>query len=139
MKTILFWKFKSIIRSWLLIYIDLDNPVYIDFAYTSDPRVFEVLIYWVDIESPSKSPGENSDDWCIIIRIYVRVTKVRFLYISYWLVWEPKLDRAYCCDLASKTWSCVYISKLWIWKANQLIDWWLCCVIIYLNQYVKER
>ena len=42
--------------------MNLDNPVYIDFAYTSDPRVFEVLIYWVDIESPSKSPGENSDD-----------------------------------------------------------------------------
>ena len=39
-----------------LIYIDVDNPVYIDFAYTSDPRVFEVLIYWVDIESHSSRP-----------------------------------------------------------------------------------
>ena len=41
---------------WLFIYIDVDNPIYIDFAYTSDPRVFEVLIYWVDIESPSSRP-----------------------------------------------------------------------------------
>ena len=34
----------------------MDNPVYIDFAYTSDPRVFEVLIYWIDIESYSSGP-----------------------------------------------------------------------------------
>ena len=34
----------------------MDNPVYIDFAYTSDPRVFEVLIYWIDIESHSSRP-----------------------------------------------------------------------------------
>ena len=33
--------------------LNLDHPVYIDFAYTSDPRVFEVLIYWIDIESHS--------------------------------------------------------------------------------------
>ena len=52
------------------------------------------------------------------------------LYISIRLVWEPKLDRAYCCDLASKTWFSVYISKLWIWNDNQHIDCWLCCLII---------
>ena len=37
-------------------YIDLDNQVYKDFAYTSDPRVFEVLIYWIDIESHYSRP-----------------------------------------------------------------------------------
>ena len=38
-------------------YIDVDNPVYTDFAYTSDPRVFEFLIYWIDIELHSSRPG----------------------------------------------------------------------------------
>ena len=56
MKTNLVLKYKSIIRIWLFIYIDVDNPVYIDFAYTSDPRVFKVLIYWIDIESHSSRP-----------------------------------------------------------------------------------
>ena len=55
---------------------------------------------------------------------------MRFLYISYWLVWEPKLDRAYCCELAPKMWFFYYISKLWIWNDNSLIDCWLCCLII---------
>ena len=36
--------------------MNLDNPVYIDFAYTSDPRVFEVLIYWIDIDPHSSRP-----------------------------------------------------------------------------------
>ena len=56
MKTILFWKFKSIIRIWLYIYIELDSPVYKDFAYTPCKSVFEVLIYWIDIESHSSRP-----------------------------------------------------------------------------------
>ena len=56
MKTNLVLKYKSIIRIWLFIYIDVDNPVYIDFAYTPDPRVFEILIYWIDIESHSSRP-----------------------------------------------------------------------------------
>ena len=40
-----------------LFYIDLDSPVYKDFAYTPCKRVFEVLIYWIDIELHSSRPG----------------------------------------------------------------------------------
>ena len=40
----------------MLFVLNLDNPVYINFAYTSDPRVFEVLIYWIDIDSHSSHP-----------------------------------------------------------------------------------
>ena len=35
----------------------MDNRVYIGFAYTRHERIFEVLIYWVDIESHSSCPG----------------------------------------------------------------------------------
>ena len=134
----MFWKFKSIIRSWLFIYIDLDNPVYIDFAYTSDPRIFEVLIYRVDIEPHSSSPTmfwwwfETSSAFMFEWR------RCDFLYISIRLVWEPKLVRTHCCELASKTWFFVYVSKLWIWNSNSLIDWCLCCLfncLIILNHY----
>ena len=35
----------------------MDNLVYKGFAYTRHERIFEVLIYWVDIESHSRHPG----------------------------------------------------------------------------------
>ena len=65
----------------------MDNPVYIDFAYTSDPRVFEILIYWIDIESHSSCPEMiqmmrphhqclySSDEG--VISIYFHLTGVR--------------------------------------------------------------
>ena len=36
--------------------LNLDNPIYKDFAYTRHERIFEVLIYWIDIESHSSRP-----------------------------------------------------------------------------------
>ena len=35
----------------------MDNIVYKGFAYTRHERIFEVLIYWIDIESHSSRPG----------------------------------------------------------------------------------
>ena len=35
----------------------MDNLVYKGFAYTRHERIFEVLIYWIDIESHSRHPG----------------------------------------------------------------------------------
>ena len=35
----------------------MDNRVYKGFAYTRHERIFEVLIYWIDIESHSRHPG----------------------------------------------------------------------------------
>ena len=29
----------------------MDNPLYKGFAYTRHERIFEVLIYWIDLES----------------------------------------------------------------------------------------
>ena len=37
----------------ILFVLNLDNRVYKDFAYTRHERIFEVLIYWIDIESHS--------------------------------------------------------------------------------------
>ena len=34
----------------------MDNLVYKGFAYTRHERIFEVLIYWIDIESHSSRP-----------------------------------------------------------------------------------
>ena len=48
--------FENLIQLYVfeyLLILNLDNAVYKDFAYTSDLRVFEVLIYWIDIESHS--------------------------------------------------------------------------------------
>ena len=37
--------------------MNFGNPVYKDFVYMSCKRVFEVLIYWIVIESNSSCPG----------------------------------------------------------------------------------
>ena len=39
-----------------LFILNMDNQVYIDFAYTRHERIFEVLIYWIDIGPHSSSP-----------------------------------------------------------------------------------
>ena len=39
-----------------LFILNLDNRVYKEFAYTRHERIFEVLIYWIDIESYSSGP-----------------------------------------------------------------------------------
>ena len=88
----------------MIIYLyELDSPVYKDFAYTPCKRVFEVLIYWIDIESHSSRP----EMILMIVRTsseLVFVFRRRDIYI-FPIDWceNPKLDRAYCCDLASKT------------------------------------
>ena len=116
----------------------LDNSVYKEFAYTPCKRIFKVLIYWIDIESHSRHP-----EMVLMIdrsssEIYVRVLKMWYLYISYWLVWEPKLDRAYCCDLASKIWFLTMYQSYQFENSNPRIDCWLCCLfncLIILNHY----
>ena len=34
----------------------MDNPIYKGFVYTRHERIFEILIYWIDIESHSRHP-----------------------------------------------------------------------------------
>ena len=69
----------------ILFVLNLDNLVYEDFAYTRHERIFEVLIYWIDIESHSSSP-----DMILMMarhRQYLLSSlKAGFLYISIRLV-----------------------------------------------------
>ena len=92
--------------------MDVDNRVYIDFAYTRHERIFEVLIYWIDIESYSSGPK-------MILMIVRTSSELVFMFrrcdiYIFPIDWceNQKLDRAYCCELASKTRFSVYVSKL---------------------------
>ena len=76
----------------------MDNRVYIDFAYTRHERIFEVLIYWIDIESHSRHP-EMILMVASVVRVYVRVSKVGFLYVSIDWYEDQHLVSTHCCDL----------------------------------------
>ena len=92
-----------------LFYIDQDNPIYKDFAYMSCKRVFEVLIYWVDIESCSSRTG--------VILVIIRIPSVFMFDFRKWDIYifpidqceNQNLDRVIVVIWHQKHDFCIYI------------------------------
>ena len=122
-----------------LFILNMDNLVYKGFAYTRHECIFEVLIYWIDIESHYSRPE---------MILMIDISSSEFVFV-FWrcdiyifpLDWceNQNIDRFICCDLASKTRFSVYMYQNYEFEnSNPLIDWCLCCLficLIILNHY----
>ena len=140
MKTILFWKFKPFYTYWNILFVlNLDNPIYKDFAYTRHEHIFEVLIYWTDIESHSSRPEM---ELMIVMTSSVFMFMFRrcdiYIFPLDWCENQNLYRLIYCCDLASKMWFLYIYQNYEFETLNSLIDWCLCCLficLIILNHY----
>ena len=104
MKTNFVLKFKSFYTYLNILFVlNLDNPIYKDFAYTRHERIFEVLIYWIDIESHFSRP-----EMMLIMTMASSIFMFVFRRCDFYIFpldscENQNIARIHCCDLASKT------------------------------------